>query len=441
MNPQLLLNYLDARRTTLVRLPEGAKLHVELLAIAPHFYAHIPADAAADLSHRREALANLLTGELTGERPDLLGLLRPLPLRETLPVLGVLAERRINCRRARRLGLALVLNHPDLPELAAARRNRLARLLRHLLGECSWSGVRRALEPQTNGRGQVFLEKLLGRYAPVTPAVREALAVLTGAPVEPTHPALRRRLAARTTLAEGEGLPRETLFGLRGVFHPKTPASQVRYLAAPVARAAADGPLTVGYKAALSGQAPSVPPEVLRGPDARPALPGRLAVVLDLSASTASSGERAYHPAALGLAVARQLQARVSDVSVVPVGGTDRPHGGTDLASAVLEAARQGPGAVLVVTDGYENTRPGDTAAVVVGLRRLGFDAPVLQVVPRFTPGEDLSRRRLGEAIPLLAVDHEGDVGELLARVVLAHAGAELAPEDLDQIETLLFVR
>ena len=64
----------------------------------------------------------------------------------------------------------------------------------------------------------------------------------------------------------------------------------------------------------------------------------------------------------------------------------------------MLAAAREHPEAILVCTDGYENVRQGDTAAVVEGLRQLGLSLPIFQVVPLFAAGEDLTRRRLSEA-------------------------------------------
>jgi hypothetical protein len=441
----LLLRYLDVRQTPLARIPDGPTLHADLVAGAPRLYRHLPADLAAHVSHRREALLRLLNDPGLGER------VRTLPGLEALRVLEVLPEHGINRHRSQKLGLSVLLGHAELPELAATRRHRLARLLRHLVGERTWSAVRRALRPGANGNGERLLQRTFwGCVRPHQIATaREALAVLAGVAVEPGAAVLRQRLAARTALDAGAGLPRETLFGLRGTFHPATPAGRVRSLCpAAAAGPRADGTLTAWYKKAWSegGEAAAGPAPAL--PAGSP-LPGRLAVVLDLSASMASSGERAFHPAALGLALSRRLQARLGDVTLHPVGGSGplgdgplpRPAGGSDLAGAVLEAARTGPETILVVTDGYENCRTGDVADVAEGLRRLNPALPVLQVVPRFTPAEDLSSRRLADDIPLLPVDHETGVGELLARAVLARGGDRLTSEELEQLERLLFER
>jgi hypothetical protein len=110
---------------------------------------------------------------------------------------------------------------------------------------------------------------------------------------------------------------------------------------------------------------------------ALPTIDTTLAVVLNLSGSAAASGERAYHPAALGLALTALLRDRVRTVRLHEVGGSERlngsavaqPEGETDLATAVLAAAREHPEVILICTDGYENVCQGDTTAVVAGLR------------------------------------------------------------------------
>lgn len=438
MSKSLVLHYLDVRRTPLERLPEGAELHRALGELAPRFYRHVPGDGDAHLSHRREALLRLLdAGTPAAELADVL---RARPAADLLRLFTVFVTRRVNRARARRLGLKLLLNHPELSALVATRRVALERLVRHLLGERAWSAVRRCLTPGANGTSESLLRRLLwGHIAPERiESVREALCVLADVPVEPYDALLRRRLAARADLGDGEGLPRETLFGLRGTFHHDAPASKVRALAAPPAERPADGPLTAHYKAVWNGVAGDAT-EPVGVASAQAPLPGRVGIVLDLSASMASSGERAYHPAALGLALVRLLQARVEEVTVHPAGGTARPEGVADLATALIEAARARPEVVLVVTDGYDNCRAGDAGDVADGLRRLTPELLVFQVVPRFAPAEDLSRRRLAESVPLLAIDREDGTGELLARVALAGAGETLNSIEMDRITSFLF--
>jgi hypothetical protein len=314
---------------------------------------------------------------------------------------------------------------------------------------------------------------------------REVLCFLTGVPFNPEHPDLVKSLAARQNLEYGEGLPGETLLGLRGIFHRKAPLRRVRQLSAPVPTTVrADGPVAALYKEALTSQsqATTTEKESQNGPFAElrkafasrlaaateqpvghldvsntlaeavaplPLIDGDVAIVLDLSASMASSGERLHHPAALALALTRLLQERVRKVSLHQLGGTTAlteeslpvPQGAADIATALIEAARTAPQLILVITDGYENVRQGDAAQIVRGINQLGRTLPVYQVVPQFTAAENLAQRQLGENIPVFPVAHEDGVRELLARILLTSEGENVSGKEMEQIQQLLTVR
>jgi hypothetical protein len=202
----------------------------------------------------------------------------------------------------------------------------------------------------------------------------------------PHEPMLAKSLAARKSLEQGEGLPKETLMGLRGSYSKNVPVQNIQRLSdLGLTSTRTDGPLTIFYKEAFFEQeksrapvavpAPVVPepvhgegpfsalhealahlftPEAMeqasqagdqgKGDDVQenkmlapeqalpdhlaksialmPALQGRLEIVLDLSSSMAASGERLYHPVALALALTRLLQERVHAVGLRYVGGS-----------------------------------------------------------------------------------------------------------------------
>jgi hypothetical protein len=314
----------------------------------------------------------------------------------------------------------------------------------------------------------VLTRKLL-RHAQDAATAREVLGVLAGIPSTPADPLLAQRLAARESIEAGAGLPRETLFGLRGIYHPEVPASRIRVLAAVTPGTLhRDGPLTALYKDALldsstvSGRRDhlaTLPAHVQAAAGTLPLIAAHVALVLDLSGSAASSGERAYHPAALGLALTRILESRVSRVSIHQVGGSaavDRhedgqaglpphavplPQGATDLATALVAAAREEPQVLLVITDGYENVRPGDAAQVAAGLQRLGRDIAIYQIVPLFAAGERLTQRRLGAPIQTIPVTDEHDVCELLARILLTTRESVSPQEEHEILQDLLVAR
>jgi hypothetical protein len=162
-----------------------------------------------------------------------------------------------------------------------------------------------------------------------------------------------------------------------------------------------------------------------------------------------SSGERVYHPAALSLAIARLLRECVRNGQLCQVGGSvdvsvaefPVPVGATDIASALISAARFQPQVIIIITDGYENVQSGDTELVVRGLRSLGLDMPIYQIAPLFTSAEDLSQRQLGESIEVIPIVHEDGVREIIARILLASGADTLSPKEVEQLQQLLFMR
>ncbi len=492
MKKRVLIEYLDCRRLPLTKHEGAVSLHDALYEAAPQFYLHLLADPATHISHKREMLTHMLapSAASTIDRQRMLDVLRTLPVLEALQILTVVRDLRINRSRARELVLSFLIGHEQFPGLAAVKRQRVGHLLKHVLGERSWSAIKRALAAAIP-EGEHFLQREVLHYASNgdTARAREVLCFLTGVPFSPQHPDLVKSLAARQNLEDGQGLPGETLLGLRGIFHRRVPLRKVRQLSVPVpSTVRPDGPVAALYKEALISQSQVAttaerknqngplaqlrkaftPQSVQPGVEAEtpavhldvsvslaeavaplPLIEGTVAIVLDLSASMAASGERQYHPAALAMALTQLLQARVRKVSLYQLGGTAAlteeslpvPQGAADIATAIITAAQSDPQAIFVITDGYENIRQGDAAQVVRGIRRLGRTLPVYQVVPQFTAAENLAQRQLGENIPIFPVAHEDGVRELLVRILLTSEGENVSDEEMEQLQQLLTVR
>ena len=196
MDAQLLLAYLDARRSAVT--PAAAQTHRQLCEAAPAAYVALLADRAAAISHQREALANLLT--LPSARGVAVAALRErlgeLPAEDRLQVVDVVVARRINSSRARTLLRGVLIDDTLLPQLAPTHRQRLIRLLTHLLGEQTWYAIERHLASPTP-EGEALLTRALLRGAPDPVRMREALCFLAGVPIEAQDPLLQKRIAAR----------------------------------------------------------------------------------------------------------------------------------------------------------------------------------------------------------------------------------------------------
>ena len=97
----------------------------------------------ADVSHKRQVLLTLITHPAARgiDWRRIVEMLRRLPAALGLQVLDVLRTSMTNRRRAREVGLAFLLGHAQFPDLAAGHRQRVIRLLKHVLGERTWSSA------------------------------------------------------------------------------------------------------------------------------------------------------------------------------------------------------------------------------------------------------------------------------------------------------------
>lgn len=144
---------------------------------------------------------------------------------------------------------------------------------------------------------------------------------------------------------------------------------------------------------------------------------GKLAIVLDASASTRGYGEREYCCIAQSVALKLVLEKCCANVEVFPVGGSGRipmPEGHTDLALAAIAALESQPDLVAIVSDGYENIYRGDLARVVATLPQLNIQTPIVFCHSKFSNSDDLTLRRPVSNLPEMEFWHQHDFENLL---------------------------
>ena len=151
MDKTLLLAYLDLRRSSLAGNQDGVHLHQTLCEQAPAFYLKLLADPTSEMSHKHEILANVLeqSAAHTIEREQLVATLLRLSLADALAILDGIRRRKINNRRAHDLILSFLLGHQQFPMLAATRKQYIVRLLKHVMGERTWSAATRSSARQS----------------------------------------------------------------------------------------------------------------------------------------------------------------------------------------------------------------------------------------------------------------------------------------------------
>jgi hypothetical protein len=172
-----------------------------------------------------------------------------------------------------------------------------------------------------------------------------------------------------------------------------------------------------------------------------PRFGGRLALVLDGSASMRSYGGREWALWAQALAFAAVLERSCAELTVhgassPSAGGRiglgldamalPSPTGPSDLALPLCEALRAKPDAVLVLTDGYENLAGGDLDRVLAAKQRIGDETPVLLGLCTFTSFDELAQKLPTTRVPWLRLWHQLQLPRLQLELAV-QAGGEAA--------------
>jgi len=404
MNTPALLTHFRTHAAPLVLSRRGrlawddADLHRDAWQADPEAYALLALVPGVRQWQRARVLLRMLASSqahLPGPARALLAkvtraLLFGLPPAQVITVLLAARRLRANHKHTTRAAVAFVLEHPDGDALIKARRPALVDCLEHALGKATARACARLIAE--GDTGSPYLRGRLLRFTadPAT-AIRRMRALYgdpgvhnAPAPQEPPVPLDPPHADPDVVTVTNRGDIAATLVHLyRG-----GPESELRpALARYVAEATRD----------------------------LPRLPAHLALVLDTSASMRGYGEREWAVMSQAAALRLVLDQVCERLTVVETGGTETdPRGATDLATGLLDALAAGPDLVAVVTDGYENTLPGDLARVAATLPRAGITTPVLLCQAMFTRSDDLTFRTPAPELPRARFWHQDDFAELL---------------------------
>jgi hypothetical protein len=350
---------------------DDEELHVAAHRSDPEAYALAALTPGVTPGQRARVLLRLLTASWAGVDPrvrDTLTrvvrvLVLGLPPADVLTVLLAARRRRANHRHVTRATLVLLFEHPRAAEIVGARRKAAVDCFEHALGKAT-------------ARGRYAAGRAVALYEPST-----VDHVLPGAALD---------------------------LDLRGERPDTVTATNRGELAAALVHRYRGGP-NAELAAAVDGHVRTLT-------DGMPRYPGRVALVVDASASMRGYGNREWAVLSQVAALRLVLEQVCARLVVVPAGGSadGMPGGATDLAGAVLDAAGTAPDVIAVASDGYENVYPGDLARVAAGLPAAGVTAPVVFCQAVFGRADDLTLRRAAAGLPLRTFWHSADLAPLV---------------------------
>ncbi len=274
-------------------------------------------------------------------------LLATLPTDLVLCVFLAVRRARANHRHTVRAVLSYLLQHPDIEAMAQSRPREIRDCLEHALGQ---------------GRVRYFgyHAPRLGREASLCAPLRR-------------YGGSEARLRSLFECLYFGAKTGPARYGRQKVTAPVNEPASPGTLVPLLSRLYRDGTspeLISGLEAAIAGSSADLP-----------SLSGRIALILDASASMRGSGEPPYAPIALAVAFERVLQIKCADLRFYTIGGfgwPPAPEGPTDFGRALLDALEGAPDLIVILTDGYENLNDGDAARIVATLRTLGLSTPVV---------------------------------------------------------------
>ncbi len=374
---------------------------------------------------------------------------------DTLPHLQVvdvlqgfskLVELRVNNQRTSGWIRAYILGAPQLESWAVNYRRVLRKLIRHALGNpVTLTCLHKFAQPTTAAK--TYLHHYVLRYAKNTALAREVFLFLFGQLQQSQFKLLNSYLAARKDIEAGKGLPLKVLRGIRATFHPQISKHRIRRLAKrdkikrEVTESAedADESLVGWIRRYYRSGAPqqlitSLNAAIAKNALAIPHWAAHVYFIVDASASMQGFGNRQYNNMAIAIGLFKVFQQRIRQTQVAWIGATPsdenafpQPTGSTIIAPALIEAVKQKPDVIILISDGYENVEQGDTATVFRGFEQLGIHIPIFHIIPAFTERDNIEDRQLGCPVFL----ETGQRG-FLATWLRIHA--HLQPESLSEL-------
>jgi hypothetical protein len=304
-------------------------------------------------------------------------LLATLPTELVLTVFLAARRARANHRHTARAILSYLLQHPTIEALLCARPGAIRDCLEHALGKVQ----ARTFGYYAPRAGQDLpLPALLRRYGGTETQIRRLFAALYFGAGEQTG-----NCAPPIASLDRQPAPADVLVPLLQQFY----------------RVGTSPALVQQLEAAVAGRSAELP-----------TLPGKIALILDASASMRGGRRQEFTPMALAVAFERVLRVKCPQLRPYNIGGfgwPPAPEGPTDFGRVLIDALEGSPDLVVFVTDGFENQNPGDTACILATVRTMGLLTPVICCRIESDLSETAPYEAHGTEIPAFPLREEGD--------------------------------
>lgn len=367
--------------------------------------------------------------------------------------------RRANNARTRKLILRTLLSSSRLQLWSVKYRSKMKAAFNHAWGRSLTTVIRETLNKTPSKRTAKeisILERNIRMFCKDDKQFGQAcecVGFVLGVQKRLKLPMLKAFVDAKKDLstAKNTGLPMEVLEGIRSTFHPDMTHADVLEMSKNTMTATQKKNVQrsaekAGVKVEMDPKhynpvdlylyafAMGMTSEIAEALDFKakklaagfPAHYGKVAIIVDASASMAGDITQPLRPMACALAMRDMLQYVGDENFVLYVGGNTvgqkfdtriiRPMGDTALADRLVDALSENVDAVFVLSDGYENTPAGRFAEVVKEVREIGIDTPIYHLNPVFAAETKGCRELAPQQVNTLPVKSPEGLGTTIIR-------------------------
>lgn len=383
-------------------------------------------------------------------------LVRQLPPQRMLKMFGEFRQKRINNARTRKLILRSILNADKLEFWSVKYRSKMRAALEHAWG-LKMTGILRSILSKTSSKHSDKEKRILkSKLECFTTAdrkgqknVHQCVAFILGVEKGLTLPIFKAYYEAREDLEAGKRLPYEVLEGIRSRFHAGKKQTK-KVLEITKKNLSKGQKIEMQRKAKKEGVKVDFDPNDYdsvklyiyaferglsrdiskalekKAKESASGIPiryGHVGILIDASESMTGHETQALRPIATALATRDMLMAASDKVTVRYSGGDQdnklvRPSGETALAEDLVSIVRQGPEAVFIFTDGYENAPAGRLDETVRALRGIGIDTPIYQISPVMA-AESKAIRTLSDEVSALPLSKPETMGLTMVKALM----------------------
>lgn len=381
-----------------------------------------------------------------------------LPPNRMINLFTSFGSNKINNRRTVRTVLSFILNSPNLEWWAVKYKYKLRTALDHCWGKKTRSSLLKVLKKKNREDKEITaIKNYIGKFIlNNNPShVYEIILFIFSSDngkQKYTLPLLNKYQMAKIDFSKAEGLPMETIEGVRSIFHKNIAPSKTIEVAKksmtskekklvqnkaskagievkwdPYSQSLVDL-IIYGFKMGFNKDVTmAIGSKAKAAASLLPFSYDHIGILLDDSFSMSGSEDSKLKALAVAYATVEMLKrVGTKKYTIKTTSGRDfhianKSINASDLASPLVKLLKEFPDAIFVISDGYENAPEGRFNEIIkIARDRLNLSTPIYHFNPVSSAESKVALKRLSDDIPLTPVSNPEKMGLSLFKTMLS---------------------